>query len=137
MIIIIVNSVNNYISEKRLAALINSSNVQEVAVYRGSAEDTMINDGRDLVVGDVISFSSGMKVPCDCIMISGQDALTDESELTGEPDQKEKVRIDESNSKTGEACYMIGKSLVVGGKGTALVIAVGDYTVSGIIEKAS
>jgi len=36
MIIIIVNSVNNYISEKRLAALINSSNVQEVAVHRGS-----------------------------------------------------------------------------------------------------
>jgi len=71
MIIVVVNSVNNYISEKRLAALINSSNVQEVAVHRGSAEDTTTIDGRDLVVGDVISFASGMKVPADCIMISG------------------------------------------------------------------
>jgi len=32
---------------------------------------------------------------------------------------------------------MMGKSLIIGGSGTALVIAVGDYTVSGIIEKNS
>ena len=70
-------------------------------------------------------------------MISGQDVKTDESELTGEPDEKEKVRVDEQNSKNGDACYMIGKSLIVGGSGKALVVAVGDYTVSGIIEQAS
>lgn len=29
---------------------------------------------------------SGEKVPCDCIFIHGQDFLTDEKELTGEPD---------------------------------------------------
>jgi len=67
-------------------------------------------------------------------MISGQDVLTDESELTGEPDQMPKYRIDASNAANGDACHMIGKSLVVGGSGKALVIAVGDYTVSGIIE---
>jgi len=45
-----------------------------------------------------------------------------------------KVRIDATNSANGDACHLIGKSLVVGGSGKALVIAVGDYTVSGIIE---
>lgn len=137
MIIIIVNSVNNWISERRLAALLDSSNVQEVAVYRGSAEETVTIDGRDLVVGDVISFASGMRVPADCIMISGQDVLTDEAELTGEPDQMPKVVVDQSNAKDGDACHMIGKSLVVGGSGKALVLAVGDYSLSGVIEKAS
>jgi Ca2+-transporting ATPase len=86
LIICVVNSVNNWISERRLAALLNSSKVQEVAVHRGSAEETVTVDGRDLVVGDLISFASGARVPADCIMISGQDVLTDESELTGEPD---------------------------------------------------
>lgn len=86
MIIIVVNSVNNYISEKRLAKLLDDSNVMEVAVYRGSSEETVTVDSRELVVGDLIQFQAGMKVPADCIMISGQDVLTDESELTGEPD---------------------------------------------------
>lgn len=48
-----------------------------------------------------------------------------------------KVKINEENSKNGDACYMIGKSLIIGGSGKALVVAVGDYSVSGIIEKAS
>ena len=37
LIIIVVNSVNNYISERRLAGLINLAEQQEVAVYRGSS----------------------------------------------------------------------------------------------------
>jgi hypothetical protein len=32
---------------------------------------------------------------------------------------------------------MLAKSLIVDGNGTAVVVAVGDYTASGIIEKAS
>lgn len=136
-IICVVNSANNWVSERRLAALLDSSNVQEVAVHRGSAEETVTIDGRDLVVGDVIAFASGMRVPADCIMISGQDVLTDESELTGEPDQMPKFRVDSSNAQNGDACHMIGKSLVVGGSGKALILAVGDYSLSGVIEKAS
>jgi Ca2+-transporting ATPase len=71
MIIIIVNSVNNWISEQKLAALLNSSKVQKVAVHRGSSEETITIDGTLLVVGDLISFASGERVPADCIMISG------------------------------------------------------------------
>jgi magnesium-transporting ATPase (P-type) len=78
-----------------------------------------------------------MKVPADCVMISGQDVLTDESELTGEPDQFTKVKVDDNNIKDGDAAYMIGKSLIVGGSGKALVIAVGDYSLSGAIENAA
>lgn len=70
------------------------------------------------------------------LLINGQDVLTDESELTGEPDQLPKHRITDENVKWASS-YMFGKSLVVGGSGTALVVAVGDNSVSGIIESKS
>lgn len=54
MIIIIVNSVNNYISELRLAKLLDDSNVMEVAVFRGKSDETITIDSRKLVVGDLI-----------------------------------------------------------------------------------
>jgi len=84
-IIIGVNSVNNYFSEKRLAELVNSSEKQDVPVYRGSTKETITIDSTELVVGDVIKFEAGMKVPADCIVLEGQDIVCDEGELTGEP----------------------------------------------------
>ena len=43
-IIISVNSVNNYMSEKRLADLVKLSDEQMVTVYRGSATETITID---------------------------------------------------------------------------------------------
>lgn len=57
-------------SEKRLADLVNLSEKQEVAVYRGSTETQTI-DANDLVVGDLVVIASGMKVPADLVMVSG------------------------------------------------------------------
>jgi len=68
-IIIVVGSGNNYISELRLAKIVAGANVQEVKVLRGSATEVLTIDSRDLVVGDVIKFDMGEKVPCDCLLI--------------------------------------------------------------------
>lgn len=57
-IIIVVNSGNNYISERRLADLVSLSDKQEVAVFRGSS-DAITIDGSQLVVGDIIAFEAG------------------------------------------------------------------------------
>jgi Ca2+-transporting ATPase len=95
-IIIIVNSGNNYLSEKRLADLVNLSEKQEVAVFRGTKESITI-DANDLVVGDLIYIESGMKVPADLVMISGQDVAAVEADLTGEPDMLPKKFISEVN----------------------------------------
>ena len=69
-IIIVVNSGNNWVAERRLADLVNLAEKQEVAVCRGST-DTATIDSALLVVGDVIKFESGMKVPADMLMIEG------------------------------------------------------------------
>ena len=69
-IIIAVNSGNDYVSEKRLAQLVQLSDKQDVQVYRDSIERTTM-DASELVVGDLIHFESGMKIPADCIMVEG------------------------------------------------------------------
>jgi len=98
VIIITVNSGNNYMSERRLADLVNLSSLQEIAVFRGSTDSITI-DSRDLVVGDLIAFEQGMKIPADCILVEGQDVCCSETELTGEPDGLDKtpVTIDNYN----------------------------------------
>jgi len=46
------------------------------------------------VVGDLYYFEAGMKIPCDSLMVEGQDVSCNEGELTGEPDYVEKTKID-------------------------------------------
>lgn len=95
-IIIVVNSGNNYISERRLAALVSLSNKQDVTVYRNSTEAITI-DSTELVVGDLVHFEAGQKIPADMLMVDGQDVSTNEVELTGESDLFEKTPVTESN----------------------------------------
>jgi magnesium-transporting ATPase (P-type) len=133
-IIIIVNSGNNWISERRLADLVNLSEKQEVAVYRNST-DTITIDGAELVVGDLIKFESGSKVPCDCILVEGDNVCCTEGELTGEPDAREKTAVDQNNYQHGAECTMLAKTLVTEGHGKAIVMAVGIHTVAGVITE--
>lgn len=70
VIICTVTSVNNYFSEKRLADLYAKSNEQEVAVFRNS-DRAIIIDSEELVVGDLVGFETGEKVPADMMMVEG------------------------------------------------------------------
>ena len=60
---------------------------------------------------------------------------TNESELTGEPDSLEKVPINESNYRDGTMCTMLAKSLIDGGIGKGIVMAVGTNSVAGVITE--
>jgi magnesium-transporting ATPase (P-type) len=135
MIIIVVNSGNNYLSEKRLADLVNLSEKQEVAVYRGDEKETITIDASELMTGDVIHFEAGMKVPADAIVLEGQDIVCDEGELTGEPMGIMKEPITEHNYNQGGMCTMLAKSLIQSGTGRALILAVGPYSVAGVITE--
>jgi Ca2+ transporting ATPase len=131
VIIISVTSGNNYISEMRLSELLALSEEQEVAVYRND-KNTITIAGSDLVVGDLIKFEQGMRVPADCMMVEGQDCGCDEAELTGEPDEFEKkaLNIDDNECKI-DSSIMFGKTLIKVGTGKAIVLAVGENTASG------
>ena len=53
----------------------------------------MTIDSSELLVGDIVSFKDGEKVPADMILIEGQNVMCKESELTGEPDEISKVVV--------------------------------------------
>ena len=57
--------------------------------------------------------------------------------MTGEPDQLPKVPLNQDNYQDGSIAALIGMSMCVKGFGKALVIAVGENTVSGAITKAT
>ena len=71
VIIIVVNSGNNWISERQLANLVALQDIQEVAVHRGSEYDTKTIDSSELLVGDIVSFKDGEKVPADMVLVEG------------------------------------------------------------------
>jgi Ca2+-transporting ATPase len=92
VIIIAVNSGNNYASERRIAKLLESAEKLEVAVWRGNTAEITV-DSTELVVGDLIKIENGKKIAADCLMVEGQDVECVEAELTGEPDAIKKTPI--------------------------------------------
>jgi magnesium-transporting ATPase (P-type) len=88
-----------------------------------------------LVVGDVIKLEQGMRIPADAVLIDGIDISTDESAMTGEPEHMEKAHITDANYDSNPDPFLLGKSLIVNGMGTAIVCAVGTNTRSGMAEE--
>jgi len=76
-----------------------------------------------------------MKIPADCILIDGIDISCDESAMTGEPDQMEKSAVTESNYEFNPDPFLLGKTLVAQGQGTAMVCCVGVNSRSGQAEE--
>lgn len=50
------------------------------------------------MVGDIFRVEDGMKLPADAVIIGGKDIKCTEADLTGEPDEFVKVRLDEENA---------------------------------------
>lgn len=135
IVIISVTAGNNWIKEKQFQKLVTKANEDECACFRGRNGGTQTLSTTNLVVGDVIKIEAGMKVPADCIVIDGTDLATDESSMTGEPDNMEKVGITSDNFEYNPNPFMYAATLVISGQGTALVCAVGTNTQSGMAEE--
>jgi Ca2+-transporting ATPase len=88
-----------------------------------------------LLVGDVIKLEQGMRIPADSVLIEGIDISCDESAMTGEPEHMEKNHVTEANYESNPDCFLLGKTLIVNGMGTAIICAVGTNTRSGMAEE--
>ena len=76
-----------------------------------------------------------MKIPADCILLTGVDVAADEASLTGEPEQMEKSDVNEHNVIYNPNPFLLANTLIASGSGTALVCAVGVSTRSGQAEQ--
>lgn len=90
LIIVSVTSGNNYIKEKQFQKLVAKANEDFTPVFRGEEGFTQTVNSDELLVGDIIKIESGMKIPADCVLLEGTDIATDESAMTGEPEQMDK-----------------------------------------------
>ena len=88
-----VGSWNDYKKEEqfmKLQAISDKDNVVQ-ALRSGKLETIHHNL---IQVGDIIQINSGMQVPVDGIVIKAMGVLTNESAMTGEPDEMKKEALD-------------------------------------------
>ncbi len=96
----------------------------------------------DVVVGDVILLETGDEVPADGILIEVNDLQINESSLTGEPIADKSVEDDTtSGDHADHGAYprnvVLRSSMVMAGRGEAIVTAIGDSTEIGKVAQKS
>ena len=100
---------------------------------------TLLRDGRrvdiaqeEIVVGDILLFSEGTKVPVDMKLIESFGLVVNEAALTGEslPIQKRAREVRENKS------LLFAGTIILSGEGKGLVIAVGKKSALGSISSA-
>jgi len=134
--ILFMNSVLGYVQEYRAEKSI------EALKKLASLKATVMRDGKqlkidstELVPGDLILLDVGEKVPADARLISIISLQTQEGALTGEslPVRKE-ISIVEEKKPLGDRKNMVySGTIIVNGKGTAIVSATGMGTEIGKI----
>lgn len=128
-IITLVTAGNNYVKEKQFQELQKKQDESTCLVIRNGIQSTVSTE--ELVVGDLVIVSYGMTVPADCVLITSSGVSCDEGALTGEPDELKKFHVTEENYDFNPNPFMLRSTLCVSGEGRALVVAVGDKTLSG------
>lgn len=116
-------------SEHVLDALRNLASPRALVVRDGKQQTIA---GREVVRGDYLIIAEGERISADAKLISAQDLLVDESQLTGESVPVAKI----TNAKDAHKMMLFAGSLVVRGSGTALVEAIGLKTEMGKIGGA-
>jgi len=116
---------NNYQKEvqfRELSAV--ASDVSVRVVRSGEPRDVSCFD---VVPGDVLLVEAGDILCADGVLVAGSEVRVDESHLTGESEDVAKDAI--------AAPVMLSGSRVMGGTGRVLVLAVGERSQQGLVER--
>jgi P-type Ca2+ transporter type 2C len=119
-------------AEKAIAAL--KRMIHSFAkVYRGGALTKL--ESIYLVPGDLIEFEEGDKIPADCILLELKNLQTQEASLTGEsiPEVKSLKTLDDKTPLGDRTNMVFTGTVVVSGKGRAIVVSTGANTEMGKI----
>ena len=132
---IVITVVQETRTEHVLEALRNLASPRALVIRDGVRKRI---PGREVVRGDVVLLAEGDRVPADALLLEARDLQTDESLLTGESVPVRKLvspnaaRAIVAPGGEDSACVYSG-SLVVGGSGTAEVVATGANSQMGKI----
>ncbi|KIY69789.1 calcium-transporting P [Cylindrobasidium torrendii FP15055 ss-10] len=134
LIVLTVGFVQEQRSEKSLEAL-NKLVPHHCHVIR--EQETLHVLANELVPGDIVTFSTGDRIPADVRLTSSVDLEVDESSLTGETIARQK----DINTCSGpfpasladRTCIAYMGTLVRMGRGTGVVVATGTNTEFGVV----
>jgi len=144
----LVAAVQEYRSEKALEKLANLVPHTSTVLRDGRVLDAF--PAKELVVGDLVLLATGDRVPADCRVIDSVGLRIDESSLTGENHPVDKtgegifsnmVLSDTVNSSAGvpplpqQRNIAFAGTLVIAGRGRAMVLAVGVHTEFGMVAE--
>lgn len=134
LIVLTVGFVQEQRSEKSLEAL-NKLVPHHCHVIR--ERETLHVLANELVPGDIVTFSTGDRIPADLRMVSCVDVEIDESSLTGETVARQKSTeacVGPTPAALADrTCIAYMGTLVRNGRGTGVVIATGTDTEFGTI----
>lgn len=131
--IISIEVIQEWKTDKTLNALKDLS-APRIKVFRDGIEKVI--NSSDLVPGDIMYISEGVKVPADGIILRASTLCIDESSLTGEAEGVWKVTTDnkkENNADYWRLDYCYAGTLVTQGIATILVDKIGAATEYGKI----
>lgn len=133
--IIGIETIQEWKTDKTLKALKDLS-APQIKVIRDGFEK--IINSYDLVPGDIMYISEGIKVPADGIILKASTLSIDESSLTGESEPMWKVstkNYTKDNTDYWRKDYCYAGTLVIQGTGIILVDKIGTATEYGKISK--
>ncbi|MBN1831789.1 MAG: cation-transporting P-type ATPase [Deltaproteobacteria bacterium] len=136
--VVLVNAVIGFVQEARamkaIEALANAM-VSEATVVRDGEKQRI--PSQLLVPGDLVLLQSGDKVPADMRLIKTRELQVDESALTGEsvPVQKAEEKLDPDMVIGDRRNMAYSSTLVTYGSGQGVVVATGDRTEIGRINR--
>ena len=136
--VILANAIIGFIQEGKAEKALDSIRnlLTQQAMVRREGKESLIA-AEKLVPGDVVTLESGDKVPADLRLLHSKSLCVDESMLTGESIPVEKhSRAVEVDAMLGDRHSMAySGTLVTYGTGLGLVVATGDATEIGRINK--
>jgi Ca2+-transporting ATPase len=138
MAVVCVNAVIGFVTEREAERTIHSLK-QLVSASAQVVRDGILHEviADDVVVGDILLLRPGTRVAADARVIHAHELTVDESVLTGEsmPVRKVKEALRKTDIVLADRLNMVySGTLVVGGAGTAVVVAVGGSSEIGKIK---
>lgn len=92
---------------------------------------------REVVVGDIILVEVGDEIPADAQLVEAVNLQVDESSLTGEPLTTKCIDATKEGNEAYPPNVILRSTMVMNGRGTAVVTAVGDATEIGKVAQKS
>ena len=138
-IVVLVNALIGYIQENKAESAISKMKqmlVVNATVIRNSQRLDI--DAGDLVPGDIVYLEAGDNVPADIRILEANNLKIQESVLTGESDsvQKDKQTLIGTLTVADQTNMAFASTSITNGDMTGVVVATGDYTQIGKINKS-